>query len=35
VAEKTGVLQHPMTMRFQHKETEEGHCVVTVYVLSP
>src|SRR5271154_592227 len=25
-----GALKHPMTMRFEHKETEEGHCVVTV-----
>jgi hypothetical protein len=25
-----GLLKHPMTMRFQHKETDDGHCVVTV-----
>jgi hypothetical protein len=31
--EQVGVLQHPMTMRFEHKETEEGHCVVTVAAL--
>ena len=29
-AQNIGLLQHPMTMRFQHKETDEGHCVVTV-----
>jgi hypothetical protein len=29
-AERLRVLQHPMTMRFQHKETESGHHVVTV-----
>ena len=29
-AYNTGLLQHPMTVRFQHKETDEGHCVVTV-----
>lgn len=32
-ADNIGVLQHPMTMRFQHVETEEGHCVVTVIQL--
>jgi hypothetical protein len=30
-ASSPGLLQHPMTMRFEHKETNEGHCVVTVY----
>ena len=29
-AQNVGALKHPMTMRFEHKETEEGHCVVTV-----
>jgi len=29
-AHNMGLLQHPMTMRFEHKETDEGHCVVTV-----
>jgi hypothetical protein len=29
-AQNVGLLQHPVTMRFQHKETDEGHCVVTV-----
>jgi hypothetical protein len=32
-AEKLGVLQHPMTMRFQHKETDSGHHVVTVFYI--
>jgi hypothetical protein len=32
-ADNIGVLQHPMTMRFQHVVTEEGHCVVTVIQL--
>lgn len=30
VAAGAGLLKHPMTMRFQHKETSDGHCVVTV-----
>jgi hypothetical protein len=30
-ASSLGLLQHPMTMRFEHKETNDGHCVVTVY----
>lgn len=32
-AQNIGLLQHPMTMRFHHKETDEGHCVVTVWRL--
>lgn len=30
-ASSLGLLKHPMTMRFEHKETNDGHCVVTVY----
>jgi hypothetical protein len=26
-----GLLNHPMTLRFEHKETNDGHCVVTVF----
>jgi len=33
-AQNVGALKHPITMRFEHKETAEGHCVVTVYYLS-
>jgi hypothetical protein len=33
-ASHLGMLQHPMTIRFQHKETDDGHCVVTVRSLS-
>lgn len=33
-ATSTGVLKHPMTMRFQHKETSDGHRVVTVSMIS-
>lgn len=29
-AQNAGALKHPMTMRFEHKETAEGHCIVTV-----
>ena len=29
-AHNMGLLQRPMTMRFQHKETDDGHCIVTV-----
>jgi|SRR5271156_1211520 len=29
-----GVLKHPMTMRFRHKETDDGHCVITVSITS-
>lgn len=32
-AQNLGMLQRPMTMRFQHKETEDGHCVVTVLCI--
>lgn len=30
-ASSLGLLKHPMTMRFEHKESNDGHCVVTVY----
>ena len=33
-AQNLGLLQHPMTMRFQHKETDDGHCVVTVSLFA-
>ena len=30
-ASSVGLLKHPMTLRFEHKETNDGHCVVTVF----